>query len=69
VSDPSKPVDARDSRKSDAVTESERKRKRAKMFGDVLPDGTRDEQSGAWGDRESGRDDDWFRSEVPPHHG
>ncbi|GAA4488759.1 hypothetical protein GCM10023094_49130 [Rhodococcus olei] len=43
----------------------------ARIFGDVLPDTTRDERpepeaSGA--DRESAGDE-WLRRQVPPHHG
>jgi hypothetical protein len=54
------------------VREAERRRRRrlAEIFGDVLPDATRDERSGAWGERDGGRrDDEDFRREVPPHHG
>ncbi len=65
MSDPSKSVPAEETKKSEA----ERKRRQALVFGDVLPDGTRDERSDGWGERERGRDDDWFRDEVPPHHG
>jgi len=41
---------------------------RARVFGDVLPEGTRDERGDAWGERGDG-DDDRLRREVPPHHG
>ncbi|WP_084484180.1 MULTISPECIES: hypothetical protein [Nocardia] len=37
----------------------------AKIFGDVLPETTSDERGA---DSES-LSDDWFRSQVPPHHG
>ena len=53
----------------DPAREAARRRRQAKVFGEVLPEGTRDEQAGGWGDRDEGRDDDWFRREVPPHHG
>lgn len=42
-----------------------RRARLARVFGDVLPDSTRD-------DREDIRDDDsdaWLKSQVPPHHG
>ena len=65
-----KQSDAAPEAESDAAREAERKRRQAQVFGEVLPEGTRDERAGAWGDREGGgRDDDWFRNQVPPHHG
>lgn len=40
----------------------------AKVFGDVLPETSADERDP--GGESAGRtDDDWLRSEVPPHHG
>ncbi|MEV0339637.1 hypothetical protein AB0H49_11460 [Nocardia sp. NPDC050713] len=39
----------------------------ARIFGDTLPDTTRDERGDDPDDRRSG--DDWLRSQVPPHHG
>lgn len=42
----------------------ERRRRLAEVFGDVLPDTTRDERGGG-GDR----DEEWYRRETPPHHG
>jgi hypothetical protein len=54
-----------------AETDWERRRRLAAVFGDVLPETTRDER-----DREEpstgagdGRGDDWLRAQVPPHHG
>jgi hypothetical protein len=35
----------------------------------VLPDITSDEQDAGWGDEPTRRDDDWYLSERPPHHG
>ena len=35
----------------------------------VLPDVTSDERGSGWGDEPSRRDDDWYLSERPPHHG
>lgn len=54
---------------ADHAAEAARKRRLARVFGDVLPEATQDERSAAWGDREGGTDDDWFRRQVPPHHG
>ncbi|MDJ0360430.1 hypothetical protein [Rhodococcus sp. H29-C3] len=36
----------------------------ARIFGDVLPETTSDEQAGA----EDTRSDQWFDRERPPHH-
>jgi hypothetical protein len=35
----------------------------------VLPDVTSDERGAGWGDEPTRRDDDWYLSERPPHHG
>lgn len=54
----------------DAVTAAERRRRRAEVFGDVLPDSTSDERGDGWGEREPVEgSDEWFRRQVPPHHG
>lgn len=45
----------------------ERRKRRAEVFGDVLPDTTRDERDDA-PQRESDSDR-WWREQVPPHHG
>ena len=46
----------------------QRARRRAAIFGDVLPDATSDDtdESSAEEDRSS---DEWLRRQVPPHHG
>jgi hypothetical protein len=52
--------------------EVERRRRRARVFGDVLPEQTRDDQSSdqSPADRSpDGSSDEWLRSQVPPHHG
>jgi hypothetical protein len=51
-------------------TDWERRKRLAEVFGDVLPDTTRDERDDddARGQRESGTDA-WLRAQVPPHHG
>jgi hypothetical protein len=48
----------------------ERARRRAEVFGDVLPQTTGDERAPGDepGDRAGGTDD-WLRRQVPPHHG
>jgi hypothetical protein len=49
----------------------ERRRRLAEVFGDVLPETTRDERDDARDDARAGeRDQDtWLREQVPPHHG
>lgn len=50
---------------------AERRRRMAAIFGDPLPERTRDELSDGDTDAAAGGpgDDDWLRSQVPPHHG
>jgi hypothetical protein len=64
-----------------APTEEERRRRRAAVFGDVLPEATSDDRAdpsergrGGGADGYGGGDgedptDEWLRREVPPHHG
>ena len=56
---------------ADAVKQASAKRRRlAEIFGDVVPETTRDERGGAEdGGRESRSREDWLKSQVPPHHG
>jgi hypothetical protein len=55
-------------------SEAERRRRRAQVFGDVLPESTRDDRDpdgsapSRPGDPDSAADE-WLRSNVPPHHG
>ena len=42
-----------------------RRRRLAAVFGDVLPDETSDDATRGRG----GKGDDWYRDQVPPHHG
>jgi hypothetical protein len=65
--DPPAPDDeARLARAADA----ERRRRRARVFGEVLPEGTSDERGDGWSEREPREgSDEWFRRQVPPHHG
>jgi hypothetical protein len=52
------------------LREAERRRRRARVFGDVLPDATQDERGDGWSEREPVEgSDEWFRRQVPPHHG
>ncbi len=46
----------------------ERRRRLAEVFGDVLPETTRDERGPSRPERESASDA-WLRAQVPPHHG
>ena len=65
-----------DDGQTDAATEqhpetsAERRRRRASVFGEVLPDATSDERADGWSERDGGGEsDDWLRRQVPPHHG
>jgi hypothetical protein len=60
-------------------SEAERRRRRAEVFGDVLPETTADERNETWseggpaGSSASGRGkadpaEEWLRRQVPPHH-
>lgn len=57
-----------------AATEDERRRRRAQVFGDVLPDSTSDERGDGWSERDRAAEpgagsEEWLRRQVPPHHG
>lgn len=50
----------------------ERRRRMAEIFGDALPEQTRDECAEARADerpRGGAGDEEWLRRQVPPHHG
>jgi hypothetical protein len=50
-------------------TDWERRRRLAEVFGDALPETTKDERDDeSRSQRESGTDA-WLRAQVPPHHG
>lgn len=51
----------------DALNEAERLRRRADVFGEVLPDSTSDEQGDE--EPEAIETEVWLRRQVPPHHG
>lgn len=62
---PSEPDEAEQSRR---LAEAARRRRRAAVFGEVLPDATGDERAD-WGDRAATGSEEWLRAQVPPHHG
>jgi hypothetical protein len=50
--------------------EDRRRRRRAEVFGDVLPDSTGDDRPDRWGEGEPvDATEEWLRRQVPPHHG
>lgn len=49
-------------------TTAERRRRLEAVFGDVLPDTTRDEREDSGGASDDSVDA-WLRDQVPPHHG
>jgi len=59
--------------RKDREQEAERRRRLAAAFGDPLPESTSDDRPEGWGDGASPRggagDEEWLRSQVPPHHG
>ena len=57
-----------ESREPTAETPSQRRRRLAAVFGDVLPDTTEDEREPEAPSEESAQDR-WLRGQVPPHHG
>ena len=52
---------------------AERRRRLAEIFGDVLPEQTSDDSAASTDGAERRSDqqaqEDWLRSQVPPHHG
>jgi hypothetical protein len=55
-------------KRTERDAEWQRRRRRAEVFGDVLPETTNDERDPASRDPES-TSDRWLRDQVPPHHG
>ena len=60
-------------------SEAERRRRRAEVFGDVLPETTADERDETWNEGGAGASSaadrgkvdaavEWLRRQVPPHH-
>lgn len=57
-------------RRDRSEAEWQRKRRLARIFGDVLPDTTDDERGpGERAERSESASERWLRSQVPPHHG
>lgn len=54
--------------RSEEDTADARRRRRAAVFGEVLPESTGDERAD-WGDRGGQGSEEWLRAQVPPHHG
>ena len=52
---------------TDPVLAAERRRRLAEVFGDVLPESTRDDRPDSA--PSSGADDRWYTENRPPHHG
>jgi hypothetical protein len=44
-------------------------RRRASVFGDVLPETTRDDRAEGEQEPSGDRSEEWLRRQVPPHHG
>jgi hypothetical protein len=64
------PEAGRRDKRSTEQSEAERRRRRARIFGDVLPENTRDDRADAWErDSDGEGSDGWLRRQVPPHHG
>lgn len=55
-----------DERQRRAREEAARKRRLAEVFGDVVPEQTSDD---AAPDEPGENRDEWFKRQVPPHHG
>ncbi|HEX4977932.1 MAG TPA: hypothetical protein VFV40_08705 [Nocardioides sp.] len=66
--DPETEPDNARPKRSAGTDEAARRRRRAAVFGEVLPESTSDERAD-WGDRGASGSEDWLRSQVPPHHG
>lgn len=65
---PSDPLEGDQQESTDDVDEVARRRRRAAVFGEVLPESTGDERAD-WGDRGPSGSEEWLRAQVPPHHG
>ena len=64
---PSGPDDTARPDEGEREAEWQRRRRLAAAFGDDVPEQTSDDTD-AREDR-GGKGDDWYRNEVPPHHG
>ena len=56
---------------ANGLSEEARRRRRARVFGDVLPDRTGDERDDGGDGGDGGPDgaEEWLRRQVPPYHG
>lgn len=66
-----RPVDPTGAAEPDRAEEVEavaRRRRRAAVFGEVLPESTGDERAD-WGEGRTSGSEEWLRAQVPPHHG
>lgn len=52
---------------TDAESDWERRRRLARIFGEVLPETTRDERDDERGPEQGS--EAWLKAQVPPHHG
>ncbi|WP_370038527.1 hypothetical protein [Nocardioides sp.] len=67
MSDQGAPGDGRQRRTPEEQAAWERRRRRAEVFGESLPETTSDEREPDPRDRRDG--DTWLKEQVPPHHG
>ena len=61
------PDEGTDPAASEREQEWQRRRRLAAVFGEDAPDQTSDDRDPR--EDRSGKGDDWYRDEVPPHHG
>lgn len=61
------PDEGTDPAASGREQEWQRRRRLAAVFGEDAPDQTSDDRDPR--EDRSGKGDDWYRDEVPPHHG
>ncbi|HEX5919851.1 MAG TPA: hypothetical protein VFY76_18475 [Nocardioides sp.] len=61
------PDDEPDATPADREPEWQHRRRLAAVFGEDAPDQTSDDRD--LREDRSGKGDDWYRGEVPPHHG
>ena len=65
---PADPSETDEQDRPEDLDEAARRRRRAAVFGDVLPESTGDDRAD-WGERGGNGSEDWLRAQVPPHHG
>ena len=58
-----------DEHQRSGLSAEEARRRRARIFGDVLPDETTDERDDGSPPADGPDRDQWLRNNVPPHHG